>query len=97
MAGYMIAFIDIHDPEAYSKYTAKTPGIIEKFGGKFVVRNGEKTTPEGPKETRRMVVVEFDSLDAAHKFYYSDEYQDALKLRQAASVGQVILVDGFDG
>ena len=97
MAAYLIAFIDVQDPEKYAKYTAQTPGVIAKFGGRFIVRNGDKTTPEGPEETRRMVVLEFDSLDAAHIFYYSDEYQEVLKLRQAASEGQVIIVDGFDG
>jgi uncharacterized protein (DUF1330 family) len=97
MAAYLLALVDVKDPEAYSKYTARTPDVIARYGGRFIVRNGEKSTPEGPEETRRMVIVEFDSLDAAHTFYYSDEYQEVLKLRQAASEGQVIIVDGIGG
>lgn len=97
MAAYMLAFIEVKDMDAYLKYTAVTPDVIAKYGGKFIVRNGEKTTPEGPEETRRVVVIEFENLDAVHTFYYSDDYQEVLKLRQAASEGQVIIIDGFDG
>ena len=44
---YVIGQFDIHDPEAYRDYRAQTPGTIEKFGGKFLVRAGRLETLEG--------------------------------------------------
>ncbi len=94
MAGYIIARIDVTDPEKYKKYTAVTPGLIAKYGGRFVVRGGETVTLEGPEETGRVVVIEFDSLDQAKVFYNSGDYQAAIGLRKAASTGQLIAVAG---
>ena len=37
----------------------------------------------------------FNSLmDAARKFYHSDDYQAALKVRLGNSTGRVVIVDG---
>lgn len=94
MAGYIIARIDVTDPEKYKEYTAVTPGLIAKHGGRFVVRGGETVTLEGPEETGRVVVIEFDSLDQAKAMYESAEYQAAIKLRTGAATGQFIAVAG---
>ncbi len=48
MAGYIIARVTVTDPEKYQDYTAVTPGLIAKFGGRFLVRGGETVTLEGP-------------------------------------------------
>ena len=94
MAGYIIARINVTDPEKYKNYTAVTPGLIAKHGGRFVVRGGETVTLEGPEETGRVVVIEFDSLDQAKAFYNSGDYQAAIGLRTAASTAQFIAVAG---
>jgi len=39
-------------------------------------------------------VIEFPDLETARRWYRSDEYQAALKLRQAASRGRVFMVEG---
>ena len=94
MAGYLIARVTVIDPEKYQDYTAVTPGLIAKYGGRFIVRGGETVTLEGPEETSRVVVIEFDSLERVKSFYESDEYQAAIGLRTAASTGQLIAVAG---
>ncbi len=94
MAGYIIARINVTDPEKYKDYTAVTPGLIAKYGGRFIVRGGETVTLEGPEETGRVVVVEFDSLERAMAMYRSDEYQAAIKLRAGAATAQFIAVAG---
>ena len=94
MAGYLIARINVTDPEKYKDYTAVTPGLIAKYGGRFIVRGGETVTFEGPEETGRVVVIEFETLEHAKTFYNSDDYQAAIGLRTAASTGQIIVVAG---
>ena len=94
MAGYIVARVNVSDPEKYKNYTDVTPGLIAKYGGRFIVRGGETVTLEGPEETGRVVVIEFDSLEKAKTFYESDDYQAAIGLRAAASTGQLIAVAG---
>ena len=94
MAGYLIARVTVTDPEKYQNYTAVTPGLIAKYGGRFLVRGGETVTLEGPEATERIVVVEFESLERAQAMYRSDEYQAAIKLRAGAATAQFIAVAG---
>ena len=96
MTAYLLGRVEITDPERYKEYMKKTPGAIEKYGGKFIVRGGDVVTLEGPEETRRLVLIEFPSLEKAKEFYYSEEYQEAKKLRAGAALGQFLAIDGVD-
>lgn len=94
MSAYIIAHISVNDATQYSRYTALTPDIIAKYGGKFIVRGGEATTLEGAPETRRVVVIEFPDAATAQQFFDSEAYQAAKKLREGAATGSFVLVDG---
>ena len=94
MAAYMIARINVTDPEQYKKYIAVTPGILAKFGAKFIARGGDTVTLEGPEETTRVVIVEFPSLDKVREFYNSAEYQEAIKIREGAAEVSLVGVAG---
>ena len=97
MTAYVIARVNITDPDNYENYRALTPAAVAAFGGKFIARGGEVETLEGPDETRRVVVIAFESMAKAREFYNSDQYQTAAKIRQAASESELILVEGFSG
>ena len=96
MTAYLLGRVEITDPDRYKEYMKKTPGAIEKYGGKFIVRGGDVVTLEGPEETRRLVLIEFPSLEKAKEFYYSQEYQETKKLRAGAGSGQFLAIDGVD-
>jgi uncharacterized protein (DUF1330 family) len=97
MPAYVIARVDVTDPDQYAKYRAVTPAAVAAFGGKFIVRGGAMETLEGPEESRRVVVIEFKSMEKARAFYNSEQYQAAVRLRQPAADAQLLLVDGHDG
>ncbi len=96
MSAYIIARVDVRDRERYGEYMKHTPRVIDRFGGRFIVRGGAVTTLEGPAEDRRLVVIEFPSLDQAKAFYASPEYTAVKALREDAGDGQFLLVDGYD-
>ncbi len=96
MAAYMIARVNVTDWDRYNEYIKVTPGIIAKFGGRFIARGGETVTLEGPEEKWRMVVVEFPDLEKAKEFYYSPEYTEAKKIREGAALAQFVAIDGLD-
>ena len=94
MSAYVIAEIDVVDPVAYEDYRKQVLAVVTKYGGKFIVRGGKIEPKEGGWTPKRIVVVEFPSLAQAQKWYDSPEYAPLIKLRQKASKGKLILVEG---
>ena len=94
MSAYVIARIQVTDPTQYEEYKKLSPGAVAAFGGEFIVRGGESETLEGPDETRRLVVVRFESMDEARAFYHSEQYRAARAQREGAAEAQFVLVDG---
>jgi uncharacterized protein (DUF1330 family) len=94
MTAYVIADIDVHDPETYREYTARVPGTLEPFGGRFLVRGGNFEQLEGDWCPRRLVVLEFPSSEHARRWYGSGDYAAAMKIRHSASAGSIVLVEG---
>lgn len=94
MPAYIIARVNVTNKEKYQEYMQLTPAAIEKYGGKFIVRGGEKLNLEGPEESARVVVLEFGDMDSAKTFYESAEYQAAKAKREGAAEGSFLLVDG---
>ena len=84
----------VTDWDRYRDYMQASPGALAAFGGRFAARGGETVTLEGPVETRRTVLLEFPSLDQARKFYDSEIYREARKLREGAAEMQMIAVEG---
>ena len=95
MPAYVIAEIDVTDPEAYELYKVRSGPAVDAAGGKFIVRGGEIVSLEGDPVKGRIVVIEFADVDAAQAWYDSELYQEAIPFRQAASRGRVFLVDGY--
>ena len=94
MAAYLIARIDVTDPERYEAYKQLAPAAIDAFGGRYLVRGGAHETVEGDVEDRRLVVLEFPDLDTARAFYHSPEYTAARAVRDGAATGQFVIVEG---
>jgi uncharacterized protein (DUF1330 family) len=96
MKGYIIAEVDVHDPEQYADYRAAVPATLEPYGGRFVVRGGDAEVLEGDWQPKRIVVLEFDSPEQARAWYDSEEYREPMALRQRTSTASLILVSGVD-
>ena len=94
MPAYVIAEVDVRDPEAYKLYAEKAPGITQPAGGKYLVRAGKVECLEGRPPWSRIVVIEFADMQAARDFYYGKAYQAIIPLRQAASEGRLFLAEG---
>jgi uncharacterized protein (DUF1330 family) len=94
MPAYVIADIEVTDPAGYEPYRPLAAASIARFGGRFLVRGGASELLEGAPAPGRIVVIEFPDIETARSWYHSEEYQSALKIRQAASRGRLILVAG---
>ena len=96
MPAYLIVRASVTDMAQYQEYMKLTPAIVEKYGGKFIIRGGEKVVLEGPEITERMVMLKFDSVAAARRMYDSDEYQAAIKVRQGAAEASFVVMEGLE-
>jgi uncharacterized protein (DUF1330 family) len=81
----VIADVKVSDPEQYKQYMALSPGAIAAAGGEFVVRGGRHETLEGSWHPNRLVVLRFQSYDAARAFYDSEAYRAARARRAGAT------------
>jgi uncharacterized protein (DUF1330 family) len=93
--GYIIARIDVTDPEEYARYTAVTPGLAAEFGGRFIARGGRHEALEGPARSRN-VLIEFPDYESARAFYDSPGYQAALPHALRGSERELVVVEGVE-
>jgi uncharacterized protein (DUF1330 family) len=94
MAAYLIGEIEVTDAALYEEYRKQVLPVVQKYGGKFIVRGGTVDPLEGGWAPRRLVVLEFPSMAQAQKWYRSPEYAPLIAMRQKASKGRLVLVDG---
>ena len=97
MAAYVLAEIEITNPEGYKEYTAVVPATIAQYGGRFLVRGGANQVLEGEWPQRRRVIIEFPSMQQAKKWWDSPEYAKPMAMRRANSEGRLLLLDGVQG
>jgi uncharacterized protein (DUF1330 family) len=95
MPAYIIVETDINDPEQYERYKEASPGAVEAGGGRFVVRGGDLAVLEGDWRPKRLVMLEFEDLDAAKRFYESPTYQEVKQLREGAAKLNMVAVEGL--
>ena len=94
MPAYVVVDIEVTDPAAFEEYRKGVPATIAQYGGRYVVRGGRTETLEGSWQPKRLVVLEFPSVEAARRWYTSPEYRPLLALRLKASKGSLVLVEG---
>ena len=94
--GYVVAEVDVHDPEGFAAYRAAVPEVIAQFGGRYVARGGAITGVEGEAPTGRIVIVEFPSKAQAEAFVQSAEYAPVAAIRQRTSSSRLFVVEGVD-
>jgi uncharacterized protein (DUF1330 family) len=95
MSAYAIGRLKMHDPSWTAEYGPKTAALIQKHGGKFVVRGGrsEQLEGQGPLPDA-IVVLEFPSMERAKAWYNDPEYAPLIKLRQKGSDLDFVLIEG---
>jgi uncharacterized protein (DUF1330 family) len=94
MSAYVIADVEAIDPATYPSSPNSAAETISKYGGRYLVRNGRAIVREGEWQIHRMLVIEFDSMEAATRWYESPEYAPIKALRVANARSRVVIVQG---
>jgi uncharacterized protein (DUF1330 family) len=94
MPAYFIANIRVKDPEGYEEYKKLSGPSMEPYGGRFLVRGGDRSTLEGDWEAGRVVILEFPDSVRARAWWNSPEYLRARAIRERTAVSDIVLVEG---
>lgn len=94
--GYIIARVTVSDPESYAVYAKGAFAAMQKYGARILARGGKAEGLEG-EARQRNVILEFESYERAKEYFNSPEYQAARQHRVNGSVGEFVVVEGFDG
>ena len=94
MPAYMIVQLRVTDPDRFARYREAVPGVVEAFGGRYIVRGAPVEVLEGSHDGRRFVLFEFPSVEAVKRFWHSPEYAQVKPLRVNAAELDVWAVPG---
>ena len=92
--GFWIVHVTVTNADEYAEYVRLDTPVVERFGGKFIVRGGRNETPETAQKDRH-VVVEFPDYDTALACYNSPDYQRAADIRRANSDSDIVIIEGI--
>jgi uncharacterized protein (DUF1330 family) len=95
MTAYIIVDIDITDPVHYEEYKRLAAPTVELYGGKYIARGGYTETLEGGWSSKRIVILEFESVARAKEWYNSPEYAEARPLRHKYAKSRMIVAEGM--
>ncbi len=91
----MVIDVDVKDQKQYAEYMKAGAPTIIAHGGKPLVRGGKTRVWEGSWQPKRVIVLEFKTVEEARKWWDSPDYGEARKLRVNAASANVICVEGI--
>lgn len=95
MAGYVIVEIEVTDPVGYEEYKKLAGATVTKYGGKYIVRGGAAETLEGDWQPKRIVILQFESVERAKEWLNCSEYREPRKMRHRTAKTRMIVVEGL--
>jgi uncharacterized protein (DUF1330 family) len=94
--GYVIFTERVHDPVRFEKYKRLALDAGIKYGTKALVITDSPEILEGEWHGPRTVVLEFESVEVARRWYNSPEYQAVIGIRHESVESNAIIASGFE-
>jgi uncharacterized protein (DUF1330 family) len=94
MTAYVIVDIDVKDAETYKEYIGLAPATIAAYVGKYLARAGRTEKFEGEWLPKRLVILQFESLERAREWLDSAEYAPIKQMRHRAAVSNMVAIEG---
>ena len=94
MAAYVIVDNEITDQAVFDEYIRDIPAVVERNGGKYLVRGGPTEIVSGNRTPHRVVVIEFENLERAQAYANDPESRRLGEIRDRSSVSTTIIVEG---
>lgn len=96
MPAYLVADVEVHDPDGYEAYRAGVLAAARPYGGRYRVRGGKTELLEGAPPPARVVIVEFESMTQLKAFWDSPQYAPLRRIRERCATSRIFAVEGLD-
>jgi uncharacterized protein (DUF1330 family) len=96
MPAYVIVDVDVLDPNEFARYAELAPPTIASYGGRYLARGGRSMLLDGEPAPKRVVILEFPTLERAREWEASPEYAPAKAIRQRAARVRMVAVEGLN-
>jgi uncharacterized protein (DUF1330 family) len=94
MTAYVVVDIEVRDATVYAEYIARAPATVTAYGGKYLARAGRTEKLEGEWVPKRLVILQFESLERAKQWLNSPEYAPVKELRHKAAESNMVVIEG---
>lgn len=95
MTAYVISEVEVLDDELSLRYRELAYASIARHGGRYIARAQVPDVVEGNwPPTRRLVIVEFPSMEGAQEWYHSPAYAEARAISREAHSRRLLFIDG---
>jgi len=96
MSAYMIAQIQIDDPEEYQNYLAGFMPVFQRHGGELLTSSKNQTIViEGSWAYPKTVIMKFPSVKDAQAWYEDPDYRTLAEFRHRSAQANLVLVEGI--
>jgi len=96
--GYLFVELDITDLTTFNeRYVPSVRPVLEQFGGRFLISDEQPVVREGGRTVRKVVLIEFASIETAKAFYDSPEYQSVMPHRLRSANAHLYVLNGVTG
>lgn len=96
MPAFVIAMVEILQPERYPEYKEIATRSVAAHGGRYIARGGRVDALEGEWQPRRIAMIEFENMERARAWWASEEYREGKALRQAIAKTTLLVVEGTE-
>lgn len=93
MTALVIVDVRVTDPARFEKYKKLVPATLTPYGGKFLARGGRVDVLEGDWDPKRIVVIEFPTVERARAWWASEEYRVPKQMRIESADTRMIVVE----
>ncbi len=90
----MVEIMEIRDPETYRSYIEKVKELVVQQGGKYLSRGSNITPISGDWTPKRMILIEFPSMESVQNCFNSTQYREIAPLREKATLSRAIIIEG---
>jgi uncharacterized protein (DUF1330 family) len=94
-AYFLVDIREVKDGAKMEEYKARISPVVEKFGGRYLVRGGPFEVMEGDWRPISPVLIQFPSMEQARRWYDSEEYRELKQLRLSATKGSGVFLTGL--
>src|SRR5215208_2113052 len=93
--GYLFAELDVVDAaHFYDEYMPRVRPVLKAYGAIFLAGSDAPVVKEGGRDVKRVVLLEFDSLQRAEEFYHSEDYQAIIGYRLNSARSHLYIFEG---